>query len=137
MIHRKTVHRAVLAIAFVGLAVNGTSRAGTATQSARETPRAIQLDDQRSAATTSPTTQDGEKKEPGEPIPVDKLPKVVVNAVKKDIPGARITKAAKIEKDGKIDSYYLDSVMVGKEVWDVTVSADGKTIKKEKSNDND
>ena len=46
--------------------------------------------------------------------------------VKKDMPGARITKAAKLE-DG---NFYLDDVKVGKKLWDVTVSPQGKIIKK-------
>ena len=73
--------------------------------------------------------KDADKKEEepkGDPIDVDKLPKAVVEAVKKDMPGARITKAAKLE-DG---SFFLDDVKVGKNLWDVTVSPKGKIIKK-------
>jgi hypothetical protein len=69
-----------------------------------------------------------------EKIEVDKLPKVVVNSVKKAMPGARITKAAKVVDDGKT-LYYLDDVKVGKVGWDVTVSADGKILKKEECHD--
>ena len=69
-------------------------------------------------------------------VPVDKLPKVVVTGVKKAMPGARITKASKIEKDDKI-TYYLDNVKVGKKAWDITVDADGKVIKKEECHDDD
>ena len=72
---------------------------------------------------------DADKKEEepkGDPVDVDKLPKAVVDAVKKEMPGARITKAAKLD-DG---NYYLDDVKVGKKLWDVTVSPKGKIIKK-------
>lgn len=70
---------------------------------------------------------DKKEEEPkGDPVDVDKLPKAVVDAVKKDMPGARITKAAKLE-DG---NFYLDDVKVGKKLWDVTVSPKGKIIKK-------
>lgn len=73
--------------------------------------------------------KDSDKKEDepkGEPVDVDKLPKAVVDAVKKEMPGARITKAAKLE-DG---NYFLDDVKVGKKLWDVTVSPKGKIIRK-------
>ena len=73
--------------------------------------------------------KDADKKEEepkGDPVDVDKLPKVVVDAVKKEMPGARITKAAKLE-DG---NFFLDDVKVGKKLWDVTVSPKGKIIKK-------
>ena len=69
-------------------------------------------------------------------VPVDKLPKAVVTGVKKEMPGARITKAAKIEKDNKV-TFYLDNVKVGKKAWDVTVAEDGKIIKKEECHDDD
>ena len=77
---------------------------------------------------TMPATQPADKEEEpkGDPVDVDKLPKVVVDAVKKEMPGARITKAAKLE-DG---NFYLDDVKVGKKLWDVTVSPKGKIIKK-------
>ena len=75
-----------------------------------------------------PATQPDDKAEEpkGDPVDVDKLPKVVLDAVKKEMPGARITKAAKLE-DG---NFYLDDVKVGKKLWDVTVSPKGKIIKK-------
>ena len=69
-------------------------------------------------------------------VEVDKLPKVVVTSVKKEMPGAKITKASKIEKDGKV-TYYLDNVKVGKKAWDVTVADDGKILKKEECHDDD
>ena len=69
-------------------------------------------------------------------VPVDKLPKAVVTGVKKELPGARITKAAKIEKENKV-TYYLDNVKVGKKAWDVTVAEDGKILKKEECHDDD
>lgn len=80
------------------------------------------------APATKPATQAGDKEEEpkGDPVDVDKLPKAVVDAVKKDMPGARITKAAKL-KDG---NFFLDDVKVGKKLWDVTVSPKGKIIKK-------
>lgn len=56
----------------------------------------------------------------------NKLPKVIVDAVKKNMPGARITKAAKLE-DG---NFYLDEVKVGKKLWDVTISPKGEIIMK-------
>lgn len=77
---------------------------------------------------TKPATQPADKEEEpkGDPVDVDKLPKAVVDAVKKEMPGARITKAAKLD-DG---NFYLDDVKVGKKLWDVTVSPKGKIIKK-------
>ena len=77
------------------------------------------------------STDKKEEEPKGDPIDVDKLPKAVVDAVKKDLPGARITKAAKL-KDG---NYFLDDVKVGKKLWDVTVSPKGKIIKKEEMKD--
>jgi hypothetical protein len=83
------------------------------------------------------TLAEGEKKEDkGEKVAVDKLPKAVSDAVKKAMPGARITKANKLEKDGKV-TYYLDDVKVGKKGWDVTVAEDGKILKKEECHDDD
>ena len=83
----------------------------------------------RAAAMVADDKKNTDKKEEepkGDPVDVDKLPKAVVDAVKKDMPGARITKAAKLE-DG---NFYLDDVKVGKKLWDVTVSPQGKIIKK-------
>ena len=67
---------------------------------------------------------------------MDKLPKAVVTSIKKEIPGAKITKAYKAEKDGKV-TYYLDNVKIGKKAWDVTVAEDGKILKKEECHDDD
>ena len=98
----------------------------------------------RAAQTPAPRTiamaaeqdkKDTNKKEEepkGDPVDVDKLPKAVVDAVKKEMPGARITKAAKLE-DG---NFYLDDVKVGKKLWDVTVSPKGKIIKKVEMKEN-
>ena len=61
----------------------------------------------------------------GEPVDVDKLPKAVVEGLKKAMPGARIVKALKLE-DG---NYFLDDVKVGKKEYDVTISPEGKVIK--------
>jgi hypothetical protein len=76
----------------------------------------------------------GKKEEKKETMAVDKLPKPVVDGVKKAMPGARITKAAKVTTEGKI-TYYLDDVKVGKKGWDVTVGEDGTIIKKEECHD--
>lgn len=61
----------------------------------------------------------------GDPIDIDKLPKAVVNGLKKAMPGARIVKAAKLP-DG---NYFLDDVKVGKKEYDVTISPEGKILK--------
>ena len=61
----------------------------------------------------------------GDPVDVDKLPKAVVNGVKKAMPGARIVKALKLP-DG---NYFLDDVKVGKKEYDVTISPEGKVLK--------
>ena len=82
-----------------------------------------------------PDKKDTDKKEEepkGDPVDVDKLPKAVVEAVKVDMPGARITKASKLE-DG---NYYLDDVKVGKKLWDVTITPKGKIIKKVEMREN-
>jgi hypothetical protein len=73
-------------------------------------------------------TKDKGKKEEepkGDPVDVDKLPKAVINSVKKAYPGAVISKAAKLE-DG---NFYLDDVKVGKKILDLTVAPDGKIVK--------
>lgn len=76
--------------------------------------------------------QKKEEEEPkGEPVDVDKLPKSVVDAVKKEMPGARIIKAAKLD-DG---NYFLDDVKVGKKTWDITVTPQGKIVKKTEMKD--
>ena len=66
-----------------------------------------------------------EEEPKGDPVDVDKLPKAVVDAVKKAYPGAKITKAIKLE-DG---NYYLDDVKVGKKLWDLTVTPKGEIVK--------
>ena len=80
---------------------------------------------------------DGTDKKPeepkGDPVAVEKLPKAVVNAVKKALPGVRIVKAY-ILKDG---NYFLDDVKVGKKEWDVTVTPHGEILKKEEMKDSD
>ena len=86
------------------------------------------------APAARPFAADEKKEDKGEKIAVDKLPKPVVDAVKKDMPGARITKANKLNKDGKV-TYYLDDVKVGKKGWDVTLTEDGTIIKKEECHD--
>jgi hypothetical protein len=78
-------------------------------------------------------TEKKDEEPKGEPVAVDKLPKAVVDGVKKAMPGARITKASKL-KDG---NFYLDNVKVGKKGWDVTVDEDGKIVKKEECHDDD
>ena len=79
-----------------------------------------------------PMADAGDKKDskkddapPGDPVDVDKLPKAVVNGVKKAMPGARIVKALKLP-DG---NYFLDDVKVGKKEYDVTISPEGKVLK--------
>ena len=60
----------------------------------------------------------------GDPVAVDKLPKAVVDAVKKAHPGARIVKAF-LQPDG---NYLLDDVKVGKKEYDITVTPEGKIL---------
>ena len=86
------------------------------------------------AASTQPTTRDSGAEKTK--IDVDKLPKSVVMSVKKQMPGAKITKASKFEEDGNM-TYYLDDVKIGKKGWDLTVAEDGKIIKKEECHDED
>lgn len=83
---------------------------------------------------TPAVAADEKKEDKGEKIAVDKLPKAVVDAVKKDMPGARVTKAFKKAADGKT-VYVLDDVKVGKKGWDFTIAEDGKIIKKEECHD--
>ena len=69
---------------------------------------------------------DKKEEEPkGDPVDVDKLPKAVVDAVKKAYPGSKITKAIKLENG----NFYLDDVKVSKKLWDLTVSPEGKIVK--------
>ena len=80
----------------------------------------------------------GEKKEDkGETIAIDKLPKAVVDGVKKAMPGAKFQKPGKKMKEGEKVTYYLPDIRVGKKEWDVTVAEDGTIIKKEECHDND
>jgi hypothetical protein len=67
----------------------------------------------------------------GDPVDIDKLPKVVVDAVQRELPGAHLTRASRLA-DG---SYFLGDVKVKKEEYNVTVSADGKILKKEDDDD--
>lgn len=83
-----------------------------------------------------PALADGNDKgeEPkGDPVALDKIPKAVVDAVKKALPGVRIIKAY-VLKDG---NYFLDDAKVGKREWDITVTPEGKILKKEQMKDND
>jgi hypothetical protein len=84
-----------------------------------------------------PLAEGAEKKEDkGEKIAADKLPAKVVDAVKKGMPGSRITKAFKKTADGKT-VYLLDDVKIGKKGWDITVAEDGTILKKEECHDED
>ena len=67
----------------------------------------------------------------GEPVAIEKLPKAVADAVRKELPGARLTKAAKLS-DG---DYFLTDVKVGKKEFNVTVTPEGKILKIEEDND--
>lgn len=69
-----------------------------------------------------------------EKIDVDKLPKAVVQSVKKSLPGARITKAMTFVQEGKT-LYFLDDVKVGKKAWELTMTETGTIIKKEECHD--
>ena len=81
---------------------------------------------------------DGEKKEDkGETVEVDKLPKAVVDGVKKAIPGAKFQKPGKRLKEGEKVTYFLPDIKQGKQEWDVTVAEDGTIIKKVECHDND
>lgn len=64
-------------------------------------------------------------------VPLDKLPKVVTDAVKKMFPKAELIEAASEEQDGKIE-YEVTIKEKGKNI-DVTVQADGtiETLEKE------
>jgi len=67
----------------------------------------------------------------GDPIDVHELPKAVVDAVAKEFPGARLTKAVK-QPDG---NYFLTDVKVGKREYSLTVSPEGKILKKDDDSD--
>lgn len=61
-----------------------------------------------------------------EDIPLDKVPKAVMDAVKARFPGAEMKEAAKEEEDGKT-SYEVSLVHIGKKI-DVVAQPDGKII---------
>ena len=90
------------------------------------------------AVVTVRTLAEGaEKKEDkGEKIAPDKLPAKVVDSVKKNMPGSRVTKAFKKTSEGKT-VYLLDDVKIGKKGWDITVAEDGTILKKEECHDAD
>ena len=67
----------------------------------------------------------------GDPIAIDKVPQAVVDAVKKELPGAHLTKAYKLF-DG---NYFLTDVKVGKKEYSVTATPEGKILKREEDND--
>jgi hypothetical protein len=67
----------------------------------------------------------------GDPVEIDRLPKAVVDAVQKELPGAHLTKAVK-RADG---NYFLTDVKVGKKEYALTISPDGKILKREEDND--
>ena len=137
MIRNKKLVAAFSLMSVTGLAVG---MVGTARAQASVSRAGIRLLDEKNSddKKTEDKKGDNEKDEAKDrtTIPVEKLPKAVVTGVKKEMPGARITKAAKVEKDNKT-TYYLDNVKVGKKAWDVTVAEDGKIIKKEECHDDD
>ena len=81
----------------------------------------------------TPSVAEGPPKN-AEKLEVEKLPKVIVDSVKKAIPGARITKAFTFMEEGKT-LYFLDDVKVGKKAWELTMTEDGKILKKEECHD--
>jgi hypothetical protein len=70
-------------------------------------------------------------KAPGDPVAISDLPQAVVDGVQKEMPGAVLAKARK-QSDG---NYHLTDVKLGKQEYDLTVSADGKVLQKEEDND--
>ena len=117
----------VLTVAGLGLCVVGVIG----------TPSLAASDTSRPGPGLRALADGGEKKEDkGEKVAPDKLPKKVVDSVKKDMPGSRITKAFKKTEDGK-PVYLLDNVKVGKKGWDVKVAEDGTILKKEECHDDD
>ena len=133
-------HRGLSIIAIVACVALSSSLGGTTRASIVGTPVAPRcLDDEKSHDKKNDAKDDKKDADADArkmKIEVDKLPKVVVTSVKKEMPGAKITKASRIEKDGKV-TYYLDNVKVGKKAWDVTVADDGKILKKEECHDDD
>ena len=79
-------------------------------------------------------TKDEKKEDKGEKIALDKLPKKVVENVKKEMPGAKLTRASKKVEEGKT-FYFLDDVKLGKKEWDLKVAEDGTILKKEECHD--
>ena len=71
------------------------------------------------------------EKPKGDSVEIDKLPKAVVDAVQKDLPGAKLTKAMKLT-DG---NYLLSDVKVGKKEYTITVTPEGKILKREVDDD--
>jgi uncharacterized membrane protein YkoI len=65
-----------------------------------------------------------------EKVPLDKLPKAVVNAVKEKFPRAELVGASKEKEDGK--TLYEVAIKDGKQKIDVTVTPEGKIAAIEK-----
>jgi hypothetical protein len=65
-----------------------------------------------------------------EKVPLDKLPKAVVDAVKAKFPDAQLKSAEKEKEDGKI--VYEVNIKDGKHTIEVTVTPDGKLVSIEK-----
>lgn len=64
------------------------------------------------------------------PVPTDKLPKAVADAVKKRLPKAEIGEASKITEDGK--TVYSVSASEGTKHFDLTIAPDGALLVIEK-----
>jgi uncharacterized membrane protein YkoI len=76
--------------------------------------------------------EDEEKEEADEEeIPLDKLPKPVLDAVKAKYPGAELKGASKEEKEGK--TIYEVSLKHKESSYDVSLTAEGKIIEVEKT----
>ena len=91
---------------------------------------ALVLGSAGAARASQPTPTIADVPKTAEKMEVEKLPKAVVDAVKKAMPGARITKAYTFMEEGKF-RYFLDDVKVGKVAWELTMTEDGKILKKE------
>ena len=73
-------------------------------------------------------TADGKVQAVETEIPLSKVPKVVLDALKAKGKGFKASSAEEVRKDGKLTSYEFDGKdKDGKEV-EATVSADGKTV---------
>lgn len=68
-----------------------------------------------------------------EKVPLDKVPKAVMDAVKAKFPGAQIQNAATEKEEGK--TVYELSLMYQKHHYDVTLTAEGKITDVEKQID--